>query len=161
MPEFFEDSEQSENQFSTLDQNSMDEDVVCLDGAESAEPNVENNNVTYANPSTLPGIIPILRKHKKHRVYVVFENIKYQIVLFRRSVSCDFIYNATDVTFDESFTFLKEKVEFDEQLFSKSVYAKRRRALSPKCGAKLYVKFNRCMVDGCGHKFQIKQKLKV
>ncbi|KII71463.1 hypothetical protein RF11_03688 [Thelohanellus kitauei] len=161
MSELSKDTQPSDRQCSTFDQNIIDEDHLRLANTEPSDPNVQNNEVTYKNISLLNGITSTPRKHQKHRVYIVFEDDKYHIFLFRRNLSYDLSNNATEVTCDQSYTFIKEQVEFDEQLFTKSIYTKRRRPPSPKFGEKPYVKCYRCIVDGCNRKFHIKERLQV
>ncbi|KII71757.1 hypothetical protein RF11_15766 [Thelohanellus kitauei] len=154
MPELSKDNQKSDRKCSTFDRNSKDEDPIRLVKCEPAEPNVQNNEVTYTNISLLRGITRTPRKHKKHLVYTIFENDK-------RNIASDFKNNATEVTCDQSYTYIKEQVEFDKQLFSNTIYEKQIIELSPKFVENFYVKFYRCMVDGCTQKFNIKQELKV
>ncbi|KII67367.1 hypothetical protein RF11_07677 [Thelohanellus kitauei] len=118
-----------------------------------SEPHVKNTEVDSTNIFTSPGITLISRKHKKHLVYMAFENDKYNIHLFRRYVASAFKDKATDVMFDQSFTFIIEPVEFDQELFRDISRIRPRRRLSPKFGSGRTVKSFRCIADGCRQQF--------
>ncbi|KII71923.1 hypothetical protein RF11_00669 [Thelohanellus kitauei] len=142
-----EENEKSDPLCSTFDQNSKNEDVVLLANTGLFETILQNNEMIITNISLHREITRISRNHKKHRVYVVSENNKYHINLFRRNVACDFKYDEADVTFDKSFTFLKETVKFDEQLFCDMTRVKRKKGRLLKPGVSCTVKSYRCIVD--------------
>ncbi|KII60408.1 hypothetical protein RF11_11879 [Thelohanellus kitauei] len=141
------------------DPNRKYEDILHMAKTEPAKPNTQNNEVNPTNVSIRPGSIPMTRNHKSHRVYSVLENNMYHIVIFRTRVTCESKKNATNITYDDSFTYIKESVEFEEKLFSKRIQIRQR--LPTKLGRSLGKKHYLCVVDECGNIFARKNQIKV
>ncbi|KII68983.1 Transcription factor Sp4 [Thelohanellus kitauei] len=92
-----------------------------------------------------------MEEHQSYRVYI--ENVcKIPHVCY------DISNNATDITFDSRYSFIKEPIEFDENLFTDIIRAKKR-GRSARGKQEQHEEKFRCLVDKCRRVYMSKQYL--
>ncbi|KII64145.1 hypothetical protein RF11_09339 [Thelohanellus kitauei] len=152
-------TEISQSQVSTSNEKTRDEKTKSSSTSQSSEPNAKYKTITHIKIPSYSRIFPQRRQHQSYRLYIQYDEKKYKIFLLRKKVCCEITDNAIDVTFDTSYTFIVESVEFDDQLLSRRTYEIVED--SPPRGKRLNLKHYQCMDDGCRKLYKSRIRMKV